>query len=116
MPAISNQYEASREKALELFSARGFGQVSMRELSTHIGLSPGSLYYHFPSKQHLLFDLIEELYEELTLALSDCICPDRSPQTNMACVIRAHVTLHRKYRFHFQLARRDVVCLSTAPR
>lgn len=44
-------YETIRAQALELFVNKGFGQVSMRELARHVGLAPGSLYNHFPSKQ-----------------------------------------------------------------
>jgi AcrR family transcriptional regulator len=57
-------FEERRDRAMALFAEKGFGQVSMRELAAH-GLTAGSLYHHFPSKQDLLYDLIEELYEEL---------------------------------------------------
>ena len=62
-------FEERRDKALELFAVKGFGQVSMRELASHLGLTAGSLYHHFPSKQHLLLDWIEEFYEELLATL-----------------------------------------------
>ena len=67
-------YETIRAQALELFVSKGFGQVSMRELARHVGLAPGSLYNHFPSKQALLFDLIEEIYEELYLLVKPAFC------------------------------------------
>ena len=47
----------------------------MRELAAHVGLTAGSLYHHFPSKQDLLFDLIEELYEELQATLDRAGAP-----------------------------------------
>ena len=58
-----------RNKALELLASKGFGQVGMRELASSLGLTPGSLYHHYPSKQHLLLDLIDEFYEELLTTL-----------------------------------------------
>nr|BFE97996.1 hypothetical protein GCM10020185_85320 [Pseudomonas brassicacearum subsp. brassicacearum] len=57
-----SRFAESRDKALELFANKGFGQVGMRELASHLGLTPGSLYHHYPSKQHLLADLIEEFF------------------------------------------------------
>ena len=57
--------ETLRGKALVLFAERGFAQVGMRELALHLGMAAGSLYHHFESKEQLLFELIEELYEEL---------------------------------------------------
>ncbi|SUD70117.1 TetR family transcriptional regulator [Pseudomonas putida] len=63
-------FEERRDRAMALFAEKGFGQVSMRELAAHLGMTAGSLYHHFPSKQDLLYDLIEELYEELQATLA----------------------------------------------
>jgi hypothetical protein len=67
-------FEERRDRAMALFAEKGFGQVSMRELAAH-GLTAGSLYHHFPSKQDLLYDLIEELYEELQATLDQAAGP-----------------------------------------
>jgi AcrR family transcriptional regulator len=84
----------------------------MRELATCLGLSPGSLYHHYPSKQHLLLDLIEEFYEEL-LATLKRIERRRSPEPNrLQVIIRAHLKLHREMPRHFRLAERDNCCLN----
>lgn len=103
-------YEDRRNKALELFAAKGFGQVSMRELAAHVGLTAGSLYHHFPSKQHLLFDLIEELFEELLAALHPSARGKHG--TRLSAVIRAHWALHAEKPLQFRLAERDLCCLS----
>ncbi|MHA6195642.1 TetR/AcrR family transcriptional regulator [Pseudomonas wadenswilerensis] len=104
-------YEDRRDKALELFALKGFGQVSMRELAAHVGLTAGSLYHHFPSKQHLLFDLIEELYEEL-LATVQPVARGKAGSMRLAAVIRAHWELHAERPLQFRLAERDLCCLS----
>lgn len=104
-------YEDRRDKALELFALKGFGQVSMRELAAHVGLTAGSLYHHFPSKQHLLFDLIEELYEEL-LATVQPAGRGKAASMRLAAVIRAHWELHAERPLQFRLAERDLCCLS----
>ncbi|MDD0974131.1 TetR/AcrR family transcriptional regulator [Pseudomonas fontis] len=104
-------FEERRDKALELFANKGFGQVSMRELASHLGLTAGSLYHHFPSKQHLLFDLIEELFEELLATLNPPARARGATQV-LATVIRAHWTLHAERPLQFRLAERDVCCLS----
>lgn len=46
-------------KALELFSARGYDAVSMGEIGEAVGIRAPSLYNHFPSKQ-AIFDAIVE--------------------------------------------------------
>ncbi|NBA98638.1 TetR family transcriptional regulator [Pseudomonas sp. R5(2019)] len=111
-PDHCSRYEESRDKALELFALKGFGQVSMRELATHLGLTAGSLYHHFPSKQQLLFDLIEELFEELQAAL--VLGKRRLPAGRdlRRALIQAHWNLHRERPLQFRLAERDLCCLS----
>ena len=47
------------EKALELFSARGYDSVSVGEIAKAVGIKAPSLYNHFPGKQ-AIFDAIVE--------------------------------------------------------
>ncbi|MFK0090227.1 TetR/AcrR family transcriptional regulator [Pseudomonas sp. NPDC090755] len=102
-------FEERRDKALALFAEKGFGQVSMRELASHLGLTAGSLYHHFPSKQDLLYDLIEELYEELLACLNQ---GRRGHPQTLVQVIAAHWALHAERPLQFRLAERDQCCLS----
>lgn len=47
------------DKALELFSARGYDAVSVGEIAEAVGIRAPSLYNHFPGKQ-AIFDAIVE--------------------------------------------------------
>ncbi|WP_313393183.1 TetR family transcriptional regulator [Pseudomonas sp.] len=107
-------FEERRDRALALFAEKGFGQVSMRELAAHVGLTPGSLYHHFPSKQDLLFDLIEELYEELQATLELGRRAMARGGSALSCLIAAHWQLHAERPLQFRLAERDFCCLSEA--
>ena len=106
-----SRFAQSRDKALELFASKGFGQVGMRELASHLGLTPGSLYHHYPSKQHLLLDLIEEFFDELHGTLKRL--QRRKLQDGcLVALIRAHLKLHRELPRHFRLVERDSGCLN----
>ncbi len=48
-------------KAKEIFSQKGYFQASMEDIRSHSGMSKGSIYYHFKSKEEL-FIYILELY------------------------------------------------------
>jgi AcrR family transcriptional regulator len=50
---------AIHAKALELIVRHGFEALTMRQLADAIGLQAGALYHYYPSKQALLFALIE---------------------------------------------------------
>ena len=42
------------ETALDLFMERGYEQTTMRGIAREAGLSLGSAYYYFKSKEHLI--------------------------------------------------------------
>lgn len=112
MPERCSRFAEYRDIVLELFASKGFGQVGMRELATCLGLSPGSLYHHYPSKQHLLLDLIEEFYEELLSTLGRIDQKTSAKRDKLPNLIRAHLNLHREMPWHFRLAERDSGCLN----
>lgn len=57
------------EKALELFSSKGYDAVSAGEIGRAVGIKAPSLYNHYPSKQAIFDALVAETskrYEEFT--------------------------------------------------
>lgn len=58
------------EHAHRAFNERGVGAVGMRELARELGLSPGNVSYHFPTKEALVVALVEHLHAENNAAVS----------------------------------------------
>ena len=52
------------EKATELFSQKGYLATSIEDICQATGVSKGSLYYHFKSKEFLFLYLLEKQYTE----------------------------------------------------
>lgn len=50
------------EAAITLFARRGILATTMSELAKAIRMTPGALYWHFPTKEDLLLAAIEELH------------------------------------------------------
>lgn len=48
------------DAALELFSESGFFGTSMRQIAREVGVRESALYHHFPSKDAILEQLLEE--------------------------------------------------------
>jgi AcrR family transcriptional regulator len=48
--------QALADAALELFLARGFDKVGVREIAEAADVSTGTLFKHFPTKESLVFD------------------------------------------------------------
>lgn len=60
------------EKALELFSSRGYDSVSVGEIAKAVGIKAPSLYNHYESKQAIFDAIVEETaveYEKYTDAI-----------------------------------------------
>lgn len=52
------------DKAKQLFTQKGYGAVTMNEVCEIAGVSKGSLYHHFPSKDELFLQVLEEDSEQ----------------------------------------------------
>lgn len=50
------------EAAIKEFSSRSFEATSMAQLAKTIRMTPGALYWHFPTKEDLLLGALEELH------------------------------------------------------
>jgi len=100
-------------KALELFARRGFSRVSMRELAAYLGIKAGSIYQHIESKEALLFELIEELYEQLLHGARLVSRRQSSPAARLHGLLDAHLLLHESMGAHFRLAEYDLHCLGS---
>jgi AcrR family transcriptional regulator len=51
------------DSAIKLFARRGILATTMAELARAIHMTPGALYWHFPTKEDLLLAAIEELHQ-----------------------------------------------------
>lgn len=53
------------------FAASGYHATTTRDITAAVGLSPGALYVHFPSKEHLLFEIIRTGHARSLEALAE---------------------------------------------
>ncbi|MDM5225515.1 TetR/AcrR family transcriptional regulator [Cytobacillus sp. NJ13] len=59
-----NKREAILETAVNLFAEKGYNQTSMQEIADGVGISKGSLYSFFTSKEDLMISIYEH-YQQL---------------------------------------------------
>lgn len=90
----SNTKDDLRRHARRLFAARGFEGVSMRDIAGSVGIRQSAIYNHFPSKQHLLVDLMTRHMERLLEAMRAAVGTDGEPAQRLAAFTRFHVTYH----------------------
>jgi AcrR family transcriptional regulator len=73
MPKIvdRNQYRKKLlNKCFDLFAEKGYASVTMREISQRLGVSTGTLYHYFPSKEAMFEQLVEERYQQTIASIA----------------------------------------------
>lgn len=65
MNQTSNTRDRLLKSARDLFYARSYGHVGVKEICDTAGVQKGSFYHFFPSKQELTLALLEEYFTEL---------------------------------------------------
>jgi AcrR family transcriptional regulator len=85
--------------ALQLFAARGFHGTSIRDIGAAVGLRAANLYLYYPSKEHLLAELVrlghEVHHRHLRRAL--ILGSGSGPIEQVRSVVRAHVRAHAEH-------------------
>lgn len=85
----------------------------MRELAGALGIGSGSIYNHIESKEALLHEFIEALYDALYLNAMRTR-HSRSAPERLRAIVRVHLALHDSMAQHFLLAEREWPNLSEA--
>ncbi|MEO8556851.1 MAG: TetR/AcrR family transcriptional regulator [Actinomycetota bacterium] len=53
-----NTRERILQVALDLFGRQGYSGTSIRDIANRMGMTKAAVYYHFPSKENLLADIL----------------------------------------------------------
>lgn len=61
------------KKIEELFFAKSFKEVSMQNIADELGMKKASLYYHFPSKEDLITQVLESSFNTYLLFVQKTI-------------------------------------------
>ena len=101
-PRVAPGNSAARDRAsgrilnaaIALFKARGYHGTSMRALAQVVRIEASSLYYHFPSKQHILFALFERTMDAVLEGMGRAMASGSTPEAQLRAAIRFHVLFH----------------------
>jgi AcrR family transcriptional regulator len=76
--------------AATLFRTQGFAATTMRNVAGAAGLTPGALYWHFPSKEAILYDILVSLSDEWH-AVVDEVMREPTPRAKLASYVREQI-------------------------
>lgn len=77
--------------AAALFHTQGFEATSVKQIAAAAGIQKSTLYHHFPSKQHLLFDILSHTVDLAVGGLQEIVRSDRPAAERLRAAVRHHV-------------------------
>jgi AcrR family transcriptional regulator len=100
-----NLVDALVTAAVELIEAKGVENLSLRELSKRVGVSPGAPFRHFKSKTELLTAVAEQSMSRLTFAVEEALeaCESVDPVARLSAIGRGYLDWALGNPTHFQI-------------
>jgi AcrR family transcriptional regulator len=107
---LDNIYGAT----LKIANKKGFQAMTMRDLSRETGMSMGSLYTYFTSKEELLKTLQEQHRSFFARILEECIAEESDPVAKLRTAILTHLYLSEAMQPWFYFSFMEAKNLSRA--
>ena len=92
------------EKAVDLFSAKGYEGVSVSELTEASGITKPTLYYYFKSKEGLFAAVCKTYYEKLNKSITEAAVYNPNPENYDEDII---ITLTKVTDAYFTFAKKN---------
>ena len=99
--------------AVLCFSGKGFHATTTRDITAAVGLSPGALYVHFPSKEDVLFEIVRTGHEQALAAMTSQQ-DDGDPVGYVRRLVAAHVTWHARHHTVARVCQYELAALAPA--
>jgi AcrR family transcriptional regulator len=109
----SDAVRALLVSAVLCFGSKGFHATTTRDITAAVGLSPGALYVHFPSKEDVLFEIVRTGHERALDALLSQ--PDGAdPADHVRRLVAAHVAWHARHHTVARVCQYELAALAPA--
>lgn len=79
--------------AARVIGEKGYERASLQEICAAAGILPGSLYYHFKSKEDLFIKVHAESFRQLDEAVDKAIAAQTDPWFRLEAACTAHLAL-----------------------
>ena len=89
-----NMKEKIKTVSIELFFKKGYFATSISEIAKGSGIQKASIYYHYPSKEELLFSILKQTMDDLTACLKASIVNVNDVESKMRAAVHSHVRFH----------------------
>ncbi len=87
-----------RDRAAELFAARGFAETSIADIARACRCTKSLIYHYFDSKQSILYDLLSAHMDGLLRAVQEALRRPGTAREIFREVVRAHMRIYATAR------------------
>jgi AcrR family transcriptional regulator len=104
------------DAAVSVFAELGYEGASIREIADLAGMNKGNLYYYFPAKGDLLFEIVDDLHNQFNRQFHRWARVDGSPRDRLSAVFFGHAELVCQVRQQTRITYENFRFLSEARR
>lgn len=101
--------QAILDQARQLFFARGYHGVSVRDIVQACGLSNAALYHHFGSKDHLFIEVFEGHLAQIMQQLREAARAEGSCRERLSTMAETYGRIMLESQSELQALRRDLM-------
>jgi TetR/AcrR family fatty acid metabolism transcriptional regulator len=76
------------QAAEEVFLEKGYHETSIDEIAARVGIAKGTVYLHFPSKEDLLFAIVERDTRRMQEKIEANVAEAATPQAKLEAIFR----------------------------
>ncbi|MCI5045144.1 MAG: TetR/AcrR family transcriptional regulator [Aquisalinus sp.] len=113
-PSQTDMRRRILDAAAVLLAENGYKATTLRNVAEAAGLKAGSIYYHFPSKDHITVEVLNEGVQQVSKAVGDAV--NLAEGESGRAILRAAVNAHLKaLAEHSSYTRASIRCFSMVP-
>jgi AcrR family transcriptional regulator len=101
LPVTRSVREKIRAAAVRQFAELGYHAAPLRDIASMAGIQAASIYYHYPSKQALLVEIMETHMRQLNANLEQILHEPGETLEKLAAAIANHIRLHTTFKAEF---------------
>ena len=102
--------------AVQLFAQYGYHAATMRDIADISGIRAASIYYHYPSKQALLVEIMDTHMRNLNANLQRIVQEPLPVDQRLHEAIANHIRLHTTYKAEFFIIDTEIRALEEEQR
>jgi AcrR family transcriptional regulator len=87
----TDRREQILQASQKLFADKGFRETNLNDVAVQLGFRRQAVYHYFPSKEDILYELIDRAGQAIATSAQPTLDADMPPAEKLAEVVRNHV-------------------------